>query len=127
MKYLRYRGSFYQRVATDMFGVKWFDKKDAASLVRLLQGWGDRESAKVGRVFWHDGKQKWALVPGNPSENALAEYLSHDDPKKFEKQQRQLRHVGYEELKDVCRRCEGVDWNKVKNVFRELQYRKRND
>jgi hypothetical protein len=127
MQYLRYKGRIYQRVATDMFGVKWFDKTDVGDLVQVLQKWGAHESPKAGRVFWHDGKQKWILIPGNPNEKELAKYLSHDDPKKFDKQQRQLRHVGYDELKDACRRCEGIDWNKVRNVFRELQYRRRND
>lgn len=127
MKYVRYRGRTYKRVATDMFGIQWFAPNEIKKLTDTLASWGGRENPKVGRVFWHDGKQKWALIPGDPSEKEVAEYLAHDDPKKFKTEQRELRPVSYSEIEDRCRRCMGVDWAKIKNVFKELQYRKRND
>jgi hypothetical protein len=117
----------YLRVATDLYGIQWFASNETGALMRVLQSWGAKDSPKVGRVFWHDGKNKWMLVPGMPSEDEVAQYLAKDDPEKFKKEQRALRPVSLGELEDKCRRCMGIDWGLVKNVFKELQYRKRND
>jgi len=127
MQRITYRGKRYIRVATDLYGIQWFASNEVGPLMRVLQQWGSKDNPKVGRVFWHDEKHKWVLVPGMPSENEVARYLAKDDPEKFKKEQRCLRSVSYKELEDKCRRCMGIDWSLVKNVFKELQYRKQND
>lgn len=126
-KWILYRNRRYVRVATDLYGMQWFASNEIGALMKVLQRWGAKDSPKVARVFWHDGKHKWILVPGMPSENEVAEYLAKDDPEKFKKEQRALRPVSYNEMEDKCRRCMGIDWGLVKNVFKELQYRKRKD
>jgi hypothetical protein len=126
-KWILYRNRRYIRVATDLYGTQWFATNEIGALMRMLQKWGAADSPKVGRVFWHDEKRKYLLVPGIPSENEVAEYLAKDDPEKFEKEQRYLRPVSYSEIEDKCRRCMGIDWQLVKNVFKELEDRKRED
>lgn len=126
-KWILYKSKRYVRVATDLYGIQWFSSNEVGALMRVLQQWGAKDSPKVGRVFWHEGKRKWALVPGMPSEKTVAEYLAKDDPEKFKKEQRELRSVSYAEIEDKCRRCMGIDWNLVKNVFKETASRKRND
>ena len=127
-KWLLYRNRRYiPVVATDLYGMQWFDSNEVGELARVLQRWGAQASPKVGRVFWHDGKNKWLLVPGMPAEKEVAEYLAKDDPEKFEKEQRDLRPVSYDELEDKCRRCMGIEWNLIRNVFKEYGERKQED
>lgn len=123
-KWILYKNRRYVHVATGMYGSQWYERNDVGPLVRTLQRWGAKDSPKVGRVFWHDEKHKWLLIPGMPSEKEVAEYLAKDDPAKFEKEQRYLRPVSYKELEDKCKRCMGIDWKLVKNVFKEYDERK---
>lgn len=126
-KWILYKNRRYLKIATDIYGAQWFAANEVGALLRALQQWGADDSPKTGRVFWHDERNKWVLIPGMPSENEVARYLAKDDPDKFKKEQRALRSVGLDELKDKCRRCMGIDWKLVQNVFKETEYRKRND
>lgn len=121
---------FKPHVATTIKGIKWFSGEKP--LIKELERWGNPESVKTGKVYWHKGRQQYLLVPGNPSKAEVAGGLAQKDqygddlPEDKAKEKSYLEFISVEELKAMAREMRAKDWY-VDNVYGKRVYREEYD